>query len=127
MSLWHGRASKVVGTAAIALAVLVGSGSLAFARGGYGGGHHGGGYSHGGSYHHFGTSYNRGYGGYNSFPRAGLGGYGYASPYYGYTNPYYNTSGYGYPGYGYGTSGFATPNVYSSPGFGTWGAGGYCR
>ena len=54
MSLWQGRAPKMIGAAALALAVLAAPGSSAFARA-HVGGHHGG-------YHHRG-GYRGGYGG----------------------------------------------------------------
>lgn len=127
MSLWQGRASRAIGTAALALAVLAAPGSLAFARGGGygGGGHHAGrGYHHGGGYSHHGSSYSRGYGGFGS-----------VAPYfYGSRAPYSNGLGYAYPsygyggyGYGYGGSGFMSPNSYFGPAYRTSSGRGYCR
>ncbi|SIO58601.1 hypothetical protein SAMN05444166_5741 [Singulisphaera sp. GP187] len=93
MSAWFRRVSSVLGTAALVLAVVAGSGSTAFARSG--GRHGGGGYHHGGGY-------SRGYGRVGGF---GFGGFGYRNYY----------SGYRAPGYRFGSGGSYYAPLYVFP------------
>jgi uncharacterized protein (TIGR03000 family) len=115
---------------AVAIAILVWSVPLAFARGGgHGGGGHGGG-GHGGYAHSYGGGhgyggYGRGYGGGGYYGRGygygGYGGYGYGGFWPGFGLGYglgyglgwgypYNGYGYGYPAYDYG---YTYPYDYS--------------